>query len=487
MRVKTFLTLGVYFLILSLSALGGLDLKFTGKISMSPNPAAPGEPVNFRVSFDNEGAGVDNLFCIGGVDTVRIFDRTFAHIDAGKKRTLVFNWAATGGSHTVWFELDPDRSKKDRNYSNNRVEMTINVAVKNEPEQEKQQKLPDLNLREAYATPSVKEGSLNSFSCTAENKGASYKGQWIMTFLVDDIIVAGKESYDLREGQIGGSQYDWRAQGIGKHRLTCVVDRDNKITESNENNNSRSVEFVVTEPEAPVVKKPDLVINSFEFKPGNATTADALYTSFRLKNQGDGIATFRQGDNYIEFTDPINRTPHKAAINTGRAYQPGEEFSPHTFHYSPNQVAAGDYTITVRVDPDNVIDESNEDNNTFTFNWSLAQGGTPDLIISEIRVVTPESPIFNNIYRYNIYVTIRNQGTGPAYLRYKALECPDIYIPDMVGTQKIDPNGTYQVTLVKDNPPEGTYNWRFTVDPANQVAESDETNNIKTVEFIVNP
>jgi subtilase family serine protease len=43
------------------------------------------------------------------------------------------------------------------------------------------------------------------------------------------------------------------------------------------------------------------------------------------------------------------------------------------------------------------------------------------------------------------------------------------------------------VTLVKDNPPAGTYNWRFTVDPANQVAESDETNNIKTVEFIVNP
>jgi subtilase family serine protease len=56
-----------------------------------------------------------------------------------------------------------------------------------------------------------------------------------------------------------------------------------------------------------------------------------------------------------------------------------------------------------------------------------------------------------------------------------------------VGTQKIDPNGTYQVTLVKDNPPAGTYNWQFTVDPANQVIESDETNNVRTVEFIVNP
>lgn len=91
MRLKTLLSVVVYFLVLSLSAFGDLDLKFTGKISISPDPAAPGDPVSFSVSFNTAGTGVDNLLCIGGVDDFQLL----------KELSLILKPIKTGPSRLI--------------------------------------------------------------------------------------------------------------------------------------------------------------------------------------------------------------------------------------------------------------------------------------------------------------------------------------------------------------------------------------------------
>jgi hypothetical protein len=128
MRVKTFLSVGVFLLISSVLAIAALDLRFTTAITQSPDPASAGNTVTFTVTFKTFGAAVTNLKIIGGVDAAQIFTRTYATIAANKQKTDTFNWTATAGSHTAWFVLDPAKSTGDSDYSNNRVEKALTVG-----------------------------------------------------------------------------------------------------------------------------------------------------------------------------------------------------------------------------------------------------------------------------------------------------------------------------------------------------------------------
>jgi hypothetical protein len=104
-----------------------LNLSFNSRIAISSDPVRAGDNVTFTVRFLAGGAAVDNFKIIGGVDGTRIVDRTFAHLNLDGSRSQSMNWEATAGSHTVWFEIDPDHATRDIDYSNNRIEITLNV------------------------------------------------------------------------------------------------------------------------------------------------------------------------------------------------------------------------------------------------------------------------------------------------------------------------------------------------------------------------
>jgi hypothetical protein len=74
------------------------------------------------------GAAVDNLKCAYGIDSTKIGEKTFAHINAESSRGLSFNWVATAGSHKVWFKLDTENSTGDSNVQNNLTEKTFSVS-----------------------------------------------------------------------------------------------------------------------------------------------------------------------------------------------------------------------------------------------------------------------------------------------------------------------------------------------------------------------
>ena len=46
----------------------------------------------------------------------------------------------------------------------------------------------------------------------------------------------------------------------------------------------------------------------------------------------------------------------------------------------------GDYTITITVDPDNIVDELNETNNKYTKNVTVY--GWPDLAVESVKILT---------------------------------------------------------------------------------------------------
>lgn len=126
MKIR-FLTAFCLVFLASMLVLAQPDLRFSSSITASSDPVRVGDSVTFTVRFLSGGAAVDNFKIIGGVDSTRIVDRVFAHVNADTGRAQTMNWTATAGSHTIWFELDPDHLKHDSDYTNNRVEITLNV------------------------------------------------------------------------------------------------------------------------------------------------------------------------------------------------------------------------------------------------------------------------------------------------------------------------------------------------------------------------
>jgi hypothetical protein len=126
MRIRILLTIGII-LFSSVIVLAQLDFRFNSRITISSEPVRVGDNITFNVRFIAGGLAADNFKVVGGVDETRIVDRTFAHLNLDASRSQSMTWAATAGSHTVWFEIDPDHASRDIDFSNNRIQITLTV------------------------------------------------------------------------------------------------------------------------------------------------------------------------------------------------------------------------------------------------------------------------------------------------------------------------------------------------------------------------
>jgi hypothetical protein len=230
MRFKTFLSIGVILLCSSIFALA-LDLRFTTAIAQAPDPATGGASVTFTVAFKTFGGAVTNLKITGGVDGVGIYERTYASIDADKIRTDAFAWTATGGSHTIWFELDPDHTCGDSDYSNNRVEKAIIVGGGPTGQ-------PDLALVVNYTPTNFAAGDAVTFSIKVNNNGTVDSNACQMTVKKGGTTIQTINVAAIPAGNHLDKSYAWTAECNAV--IEIKVDSNNANTESNEGNNTWS-------------------------------------------------------------------------------------------------------------------------------------------------------------------------------------------------------------------------------------------------------
>jgi len=232
MRFKTFLSIGVILLCSSILALAALDLQFTTAISQAPDPASGGASVTFTVAFKTLGGAVTNLKITGGVDGVGIFERTYASILADKVRTDTFTWTATAGSHTAWFELDPDHTCGDSNYGNNRVEKALTVG--GGPTSQ-----PDLALVVTYTPTDFAAGGAVAFSIRVNNNGIAPSNACQMTVKKGGATVQTINVAAIPAGDHLDKSYNWAAAECNAV-IEIKADSNNANIESNEGNNTWS-------------------------------------------------------------------------------------------------------------------------------------------------------------------------------------------------------------------------------------------------------
>jgi subtilase family serine protease len=136
------------------------------------------------------------------------------------------------------------------------------------------------------------------------------------------------------------------------------------ITEANAGNNMYSTTFTV-QPRPPIVgPAPDLTLTGCSFVPPNPTQRDIIQVVTQYTNTGPVAANF-------PYTAPLiqwNSSPAIAGRNSFR-WGAGNQVAPGAVQAFKSQVniaqaAPGTYQITVMVDPDNRVGESNEANNS---------------------------------------------------------------------------------------------------------------------------
>ena len=246
------------------------------------------------------------------------------------------------------------------------------------------------------------------------------------------------------------------------------------------------------------VNLPDLVVRTCKITPEKIYSTDIIEVDIEIMNQGSDTVKL---NNNSFFTINISETGQTATMQTAIAtctIGPGKNFP---WKIVMGTRTAGTHKLTIILDPHHRIIESNEDNNTYTADLTVAQGGA-DLYFSQI---TDFVDLSNPNPQISIIVT--NKGSLPANFSGVWLDSPELGIlscPFSMSSFKyecqwLDPQsktkigspyiGNFKSETFNVGIPvktAGVYKYTFRIDPKDSFREPDETDNIKKVWIIAN-
>jgi subtilase family serine protease len=269
-------------------------------------------------------------------------------------------------------------------------------------------------------------------------------------------------------GESSIAQIRWEL-APGDHTIEVIIDPDDQIDESNENNNDARKLISVVE------LKPDLEIVGYNIMPSEIYAGDEVYINFTMKNSGDTQSGDFTYTIYLDgelFEDPVQMP----------SLIPGETRTSFTHLWIAEP---GGHTFIFVVDEPDQIGESDETNNIISASINVAgEKGVPDLEIlpEDITYLTPpdveESVILATIHNIgNAYAA--EPGTDEITIRF-SVDGEELYrfIPG------IEAGGTSIAEILYNLSP-GDHIIRVVIDPYNGIEESNENNNEATKEIVV--
>ncbi len=412
-------------------------------ITWSPANPSVGDRVTFTVTIKNQGyiparfSQVD--FRIDGASRGY---QDVPSIDAGAAVTKTFTWIAKAGSHEIKAIADVLNQVTEGDETNNEKTVTFSTLP------------PDLIVLNISWSPENPSESDNvTFTVTIKNQGSGRADYPSVACYIDDAYLASASVNEMAPGATVTKTFNWIAR-VGSHAITAIVDKDNRITESDETNNTKTV-TISTLP-------PDFIIQNITWSPANPQVGDTVTLTVTIRNQG-GQASSSRIAYYIEGSSTVYQDVQE--MNAGATVTK-------TFTWTAE---AGSHTIKAVADFREMVVESDETNNTKTVTISTLP---PDFTIQSITW-SPESPSIGDMVTF--IITIGNQGSGRG--DYSRVSCyvDDIYLSS-ASVDRIAPNGT-DIETFTWTAQVGSHTIKAVADSGNAVAESDETNNAKTVAF----
>ncbi|MGC8785126.1 MAG: CARDB domain-containing protein [Armatimonadota bacterium] len=320
----------------------------------------------------------------------------------------------------------------------------------------------DLQVRSLRFSPSTSEDLMEGVTLRVEaevfNAGPAATVSPVVRFTL------GNQSVDasVRRLSLGSGEsavaVSWLVAHAGSGRsLRATVDPEQQINDPIRTNNTISVPF-------PDLDLPDLAVTSVQIQPqGSLTQGDEFSVRALIRNSGGGIARpFRVLMEYAGRT----------ALSTIDGLRAGAQ----TAVSATFTAVSGQTQVRVKVDADNSIQESTKDNNEVV--QSIPPIVAPDLEIVDLTFA-PAQPDEGDTVR--VTARVRNNGAPlkgnfvvAFYVDDRLIYNEPSPLPNLGTGEEMEVSQHFTVTSE-------VRQLRAVVDPANQIFETDEDNNTRTV------
>jgi subtilase family serine protease len=420
-----------------------------------------GDTITITATIQNQGLRSAGGFSVALTSAdLPTQTKSVSSLAAGASTTVTYTYTApqfsANKSVTVTATADSTGVIAESNENNNTRSTTFTVRS-----------LPDL-IVSALTSDKAQylPGDTITITATVQNQGATAAGGFYVSLASPDLATQTKYVSSLAAGASTTITFTYTASQYTASKtitVTATADSTGIIAETNENNNTQSATFTV-------LVLPDLTVSALTCDKPAYEAGETVTVSATVKNDG----TTPTAATTVRLTVPGIGVYSKSvsALNAGAS-----QTVPFTFT-APTALTPQSITVTAYVDPDNLIQESNENNNTRTAVVQI-NALRPDIEITDSTVTDWYAGL-----KVTVSATVRNRTAQPV---------PAVAIRLTVGgasyTESIPVpgNGSNLAVFKITVPVTASYTVRIVADPDGALNEVNENNNVLTKDIQVKP
>jgi len=444
--------------------------------------------------LESEAQQVDwDTFDISTIPTGAFEPGALIKTPSGDRADVSAKGVHNGTGWTLEFKRARDTgSDKDAQFTKTNVPITFSIAVTNNLTGENHSKAPSAYT--LWLAEPVQPDLAVKIPITLLTDPNTINSNVSLNVFVDNIGWAGAPAFRVAlywDSEATPRLYlDFPAIGWGKgdsveanlstagltagpHTVRAVIDVDGVVTEINETNNegTKLVNLLAE-------LLPDLTITALTLTPNPAPKGNPATITVTVKNVGTKEATGVRIIAYLEDPeDPLAEWP-------GETLAKGEIKSL-SWPLSSISLPIGHYTLNATVDPEDLIRESDEANNTLSADFEVVAPSRPDLVVLDL---TPASGTVRQGDATSAAITVKNVGNADAPIGLEValyLDAPFTQgTAGQVGicatTEALAPDGVWDAVVHWTVPIDavlGPHELRAHVNWLGTVLELDSTNN----------
>jgi uncharacterized repeat protein (TIGR01451 family) len=413
-------------------------------ITWTPVSPSRGDLATFSVVTKNQGTCKSNATVVMlYIDGALKETRDLNEINPGSAVTSTFTWTVTDGQHNIKAVVDGTGKNTESDETNNERSVTFSANP------------PDLTISSITYTPSAPaRGATVTFSVNVTNVGNGRSEACFLGYYVDDLYIDAIPVAALDKGASRVYTYSYALSTfVDTHSTKAVIDYYSAVPESNETNNELKVLISSV--------TPDLIIKGITWAPLNAGIGDNITFTATIRNQGAGNSA------------AAALTYHIGAAYQGSVSVPPLEKQTETKVSFSSKADSFQIIVDMSVDPNNIVPESNEANNTLSATVPVLE---PDLAVTGITCA-PDNPAIGDTVVFT--TTITNRGGGEAsgysvgfYIDNNLIQSQRIYVL---------PKNTSANLTCQWQTQGGKHIFKAVADCTNQLKETDKTNNERSI------
>ncbi|WP_375415731.1 CARDB domain-containing protein [uncultured Hymenobacter sp.] len=390
------------------------------------------------------------------------------------------------GTYYILFVADYQNQVGETNEANNVAAVSITVSPAG---------VDLLITQEQLYQSTVVAGNSVQMNCAISNQGntqasSSVAGFYLssnQTFDAADLLLSTAQGGSLSANQ-SSTRYAIPAipagTAPGSYYVLFVADPQNAVMEINEANNVRSQSLTVLAPSI------DLLLQSVYLSPTTVAPGGSTAASCYLYNQGNAAANPATVGYFLSANQALDASDVLLGTTNGSVFG-GNSSSRYLGLTVPAGTAAGSYYVLFVADHLSQVGETNENNNVASAPLQVVPPGV-DLLIQQpylsTNSVTPGFSLSADCVIRNAGNTTANNSPVGYYLSAnQALDASDVLLSTTSGfALGAEQSSTrYASLVIPAGTAAGSYYVLFVADHLSQVGETNENNNVASVNLNV--